>query len=173
MTRDTVLGNALREQLGKLQKKIDAARGRGSMCMVLGVSEAQFLLGLARITAEDVFSKPDDGGEQAGALRERAPNVGSDPDGVARPVPAVAGEEAARGGTPRHGPIHGLDPGLYRTDAMICGACLDGVPSECHTPGCAFFLCATPMTDLGNLRTRFEVFGLFRFVDSFGGKAGG
>ncbi len=29
---------------------------------------------------------------------------------------------------------------LKRIEITICEACLDGVPSECHTPGCALFL---------------------------------
>ncbi len=47
-------------------------------------------------------------------------------------------------------------PALFTTDARMCGPCLNGIGKECHTPGCAFYLCATPRTDLGTLRERFE-----------------
>lgn len=47
-------------------------------------------------------------------------------------------------------------PALFTTEARVCGPCLDGIGQECHTPGCAFYLCATPRTDLGTLRSRFE-----------------
>src|SRR5690242_18794749 len=48
----------MREQLGKLRTRVDAARGRGQRSLVLDVEEAAFLLGLARILHEEVFSKP-------------------------------------------------------------------------------------------------------------------
>lgn len=49
-----------------------------------------------------------------------------------------------------------VEPKLCTTDARICEACLDGIGYQCHVPGCCFFLCGTPRTDLGTLRSRFE-----------------
>lgn len=31
---------------------------------------------------------------------------------------------------------------LYRVVALVCEACLMGEPSECHTPGCVFWMCS-------------------------------
>lgn len=32
-------------------------------------------------------------------------------------------------------------PALRRVSVKICEPCLDGQPSECHTPGCVFWMC--------------------------------
>jgi hypothetical protein len=90
--RDVMLKGALHEQLAKLDAKITAARGRGSRSMVLDVSEAQFLLGLANILVQDVFSKPDGGGEQVGRSAS-ASSTGTLTPPPCAPAPAAAGEE--------------------------------------------------------------------------------
>jgi hypothetical protein len=41
------------------------------------------------------------------------------------------------------------EPGLNIVNGIyLCDPCLDGAGGECHTPGCALWLCYGPITDV-------------------------
>lgn len=97
-TRDKVIHNALVEQLGKIRAKVDAARGRGSKCMVVSVAEAAFLVGLGFVLVEEIESSKPVADGQAEAQRERvSASEASAPDVVARAAPATGEGTAAIG----------------------------------------------------------------------------
>lgn len=39
---------------------------------------------------------------------------------------------------------------LHHVDIRVCDPCLDGIPDECHTPGCAFFIGEAPSAEVGD-----------------------
>ena len=39
------------------------------------------------------------------------------------------------------------NPALWHGDVYICGRCLRGVGSECHVPGCVFWMHDVPTKD--------------------------
>ena len=43
---------------------------------------------------------------------------------------------------------------LFYTDARICRGCLDGVGSECHSPGCLFWMADVPRPNNASLRSK-------------------
>lgn len=49
-------------------------------------------------------------------------------------------------------------PALRHIDAHVCDACLTSVGSECHTPGCVFWMHDVPSEDTADaLRAAVEV----------------
>lgn len=103
MKHGVLLENALREQLGKLRTKVEGAKDRGQMSLVLNVSEGLFLVGLSdslvellqtkRLADEELRELADSistpaGGEQAG----RCASASTGGPTVTTPAPA-AGEE--------------------------------------------------------------------------------
>jgi hypothetical protein len=36
---------------------------------------------------------------------------------------------------------------LYEVPLTVCWACLSGEEGECHSPGCAFFICPAPTAE--------------------------
>jgi len=48
---------------------------------------------------------------------------------------------------------------VYTVTVNLCGACLDGIGGECHTPGCALFLSVAPDIPIMDLCTHTHLCG--------------
>lgn len=51
----------------------------------------------------------------------------------------------------------GIDPKIHSVTIDVCQLCLDSMGGECHSPGCAFFICpALDWEQAGRLRYALE-----------------